>query len=445
MSLLYTIPFTLLVGAIGLLAAGSTAYLLTLTVAAALARREAGRAARRSRDGGWEAARLRLGVVIPAHNEEMVIEAALASLAKQDYPRECFEVIVIADNCTDRTPELAREKGATVLERSNPHEAGKGYALDWAFTRILAADQPADAFIILDADTWAAPDFLRRMAERLVAGRDGRGCCALQGRYGVLNADEGWRAALMSAAFELCNHVKLLGADRIGCWVGLKGNGMAFSREVLECARWSGRSITEDVDYGLDLLSHYRIRVGYVPEARVLAQMPTTGAQAGSQRERWERGRYGLVAVRVPRLLREAIAWRDLRLLDAVFGLLVPPLAELAFLIGLWGALIAAGGHAHLLPGIAAWEAAVVLCGFGLFLYVVGGLRVAGAPAAAYSALARAPLYAAWKFALYGGRFLARHTHRAGGRQWVRTERAPIDLLPGAPGADVAWKPGTRR
>ncbi len=47
--------------------------------------------------------------IIPAHNEEAVIGNLIESLNNQSYPRELFDIYVIADNCTDRTKEIARE------------------------------------------------------------------------------------------------------------------------------------------------------------------------------------------------------------------------------------------------------------------------------------------------------------------------------------------------
>lgn len=406
----------------------SVGYLLTL-LAAALARRGAAPSA--------STPPRRIAVVIPAHDEEPVLAQTLQSLKAQDYPSERVEIVVIADNCTDATAQIARREGVHVLERHSIDCRGKGYALAWAFDLLLAPHSPlesdpadrVEAFAIVDADTWVAPDFLSAMARRLPESAETPR--ALQGRYGVLNPGSGWRAALMRAAFELCNHVKLLGSDRLGLPVGLKGNGMIFTRATLASAPWTGRSITEDIDYGLDLLAEHGLRVEYAPEALVLAQMPITGTQGASQRARWEGGRYRLVRERVPRLLSAALRRRDARLLVAALDLTVPPLAELVGLIALWGAVLAVAAS-HLdtslrLASAAAYAAAVV----GLCAYVLVGLRAAGAGAEAYLALLRAPLYIFWKFALYGRALLTgrRGRDRAKGAvedEWVRTERIPL-------------------
>ena len=420
--------YTLLSALPGVVAGLSTGYLLLLLAAAAVAQRKAGgrsAAVRREPSECW-----RVAVLVPAHNEEPVLGATLASLRAQRYPEEYLETVVIADNCTDGTAEVARKAKVTLLERTDPVNRGKGYALNWAVANLLARPEPPDAFIIVDADTWVASDFVSVMTAVLASRQDASGCCALQGRYGVLNPGSGWRTRLMEAAFELFNHVRPLGSDHLGFSVGLKGNGMAFTRAVLERAPWEGRSITEDIDYGLDLLLRLGLRVSYVPEARVLAQMPVTSAQAASQRERWERGRYALLRERVPQLLLQGLRKRDLRLCDAAFQLLLLPLAELCGLVLVWGVLLAAGSLTGLLALPLLWLGLYLAVAVGVLGYVLGGLALAGATREVYLALLRAPAYAIWKCVLYATRFF-RPSRQTASPEWVRTERVPIpDLSP---------------
>jgi len=375
---------------------------------------------------------LSLVVLVPAHNEALVLDASLASLAQQDYPALSYEIVVVADNCTDDTAAIARAHGATVWERTNTQERGKGYALDWAITQLLARPLPADAFVVVDADTWAAPDFLSCMSTRLLSQTDARGLCALQGRYGVLNGAEGWRAALMGAAFDLVNHVRPLGRNRLGLSVGLKGNGMAFTREILARVRWHGDSLTEDLDFALDLARQENLRVAYAPEARVWAQMPTEGTQATSQRKRWEEGRRKSVRALALPLLREGIVGNRPLLIDSALDLLLPPLAELTVLVLFWLALVGFGVEHHLLPHPSWWIGAGGAAFAGLALYVLGGLRVAGAGRAAYLALLRAPFYMAWKLALLVTGRRAQSTAPGAPGEWVRTARAPM-AAPGLP------------
>uniref|UniRef100_UPI003FF0909D glycosyltransferase n=1 Tax=Candidatus Merdicola sp. TaxID=3085652 RepID=UPI003FF0909D len=53
--------------------------------------------------------------IIPAHNEEAVVGNLVESLKNQDYPKDLYDFYVIADNCTDNTAKIAREKGAIAV------------------------------------------------------------------------------------------------------------------------------------------------------------------------------------------------------------------------------------------------------------------------------------------------------------------------------------------
>ncbi len=419
---LLSLLFVLVTALVGAAALAWALSLLVLLAAAAGSRRTAPPAA----------APLRLAVVVPAHNEELVLAATLASLASQNYPVGCVQIVVVADNCTDGTAALARSQGAAVLERTHQTERGKGYALNFAISHLLAQPLVANAFVILDADTQAAPDFLACMSAQISQSQDPRGYGAWQGRYGVLNAKDSWRAALMTAAFDLVNHVKPLGRDTLGLSAGLKGNGMAFTASLAAALPWPGGSLTEDLDYGLELARRFNLRVQYVPEARVQAQMPATAEQAASQRKRWEQGRAGLVRERALPLLAEGLRRRSLLLIDTAWDLLTPPLAELAALLLAFLALTTLGTATYLLPHPAAWLGAAAFGLLGLGVYILGGLRVAGAGPDAYLALLRAPFYAVWKIALLvTGRRPSKNT----AEEWVRTERHSLtsDLSETAP------------
>ena len=71
----------------------------------------------------------RFAILVPAHNEEDVIERLLTSLGRLDYPTECFDICVVADNCDDATASIARTHGARVYERFDDSQRAKGYAL----------------------------------------------------------------------------------------------------------------------------------------------------------------------------------------------------------------------------------------------------------------------------------------------------------------------------
>src|SRR5689334_650844 len=73
-------------------------------------------------------------VLIPAHDEAPVIGATLHTLAPELGEHDA--VLVVADNCSDRTADIAREAGALVIERTCADKRGKGFALDFGFRHL---------------------------------------------------------------------------------------------------------------------------------------------------------------------------------------------------------------------------------------------------------------------------------------------------------------------
>ena len=352
----------------------------------------------------------RFVLLIPAHNEELLLGAALDSLSTLDYPRDQYEVVVIADNCSDSTAAIARRHGATALERFDTERIGKGYALEWALEQLSARSW--EAVVILDADTQVSQNLLRAFASGMAAGQS-----VMQARYEVLNAEESWRTRLMACALALAHIVKPLGREQLGLSDGLKGNGMCFVREVVARVPWSGASITEDIEYTLRLC-RAGYRVAFLPNAAVWAQMPTTGAQATSQRKRWEGGRYSLLFTVAPRLLSEGIRTRRKILRDRAAELIIPPFAELFALPIMLLAVCALVWRGLNWSG-AGWLCMAWLVTLGLeIVYLAGGMWVARVPASVALSLLRAPFYIVWKFGVYGVMAVSRS---AGG--WKRTER----------------------
>ena len=94
----------------------------------------------------------RFMTIIPAHNEEKVVVNLIESLKKLDYPKDLYDIYVIADNCTDKTAEVAKKAGAIVYERFDEAHKTKGHALQWFLAQKIEEDAPYDAFCIFDAD-----------------------------------------------------------------------------------------------------------------------------------------------------------------------------------------------------------------------------------------------------------------------------------------------------
>ncbi len=339
-----------------------------------------------------------VAVLIPAHNEEQLVGRAAASLLNQDLAAARRRVIVIADNCHDRTAHVATAAGAEVWVRDDGATRGKGRSLRWAMDRLLAELQPPGAVAVVDADSVAAPDLLRRLVGALDAGHD-----AVQADYRVLEETGSERERLVAAAFLLFHRVRLGGRARLGLPAALVGNGMAFSTGLLRRRRWESFSGVEDLEETV-ALRLAGVRVAFV-EGAIVRGPVASGAGAQGQRLRWEGGRWHVVRRAVPKLLASAVRRRDVGLLDAAFDLAVPPLGLLLATAMLGAALAAGLAATGVVPLTVAlpWLLAVV----AVAAYVPLGLISAGAPPESYVALLRAPAFLAAKLPVYARAALA--------------------------------------
>ena len=109
-------------------------------------------------------------LVVAAHNEHAVIGQLVENLKQLNYPKDMYDIYVIADNCTDNTAEIAEKAGALVHVRTHPTKKSKGYALQWMFDRLFKMDNQYDAVCVFDADNLVHPQFLMEMNNRLCKG-----------------------------------------------------------------------------------------------------------------------------------------------------------------------------------------------------------------------------------------------------------------------------------
>jgi cellulose synthase/poly-beta-1,6-N-acetylglucosamine synthase-like glycosyltransferase len=352
--------------------------------------------------------RLRFDVVVPAHDEAGGIAATVSSLLAMDYPSALYRVLVVADNCTDDTHERARDAGAHVLVREDPLRRGKGYALAYAFARILA-DERADAVVVVDADTVVSPNLLRAFAARLEAGAS-----AVQADYVVRNPDASWRTLLMSVALAAVHTLRSRARERLSLSAGLFGNGMCFTTSLLRAVPHEAFSIVEDLEYGIRL-GEAGYRVHFAHEARVCGEMPAGERAGGTQRNRWEAGRRRMARMHAFELLARAVRTRDRVCFDLAMNLLVPPLATIALatMLGLAVSVIVSWRAGHPAGAIWIWLGSALALG----VYGLRAWQLSGTGAKGLYGLCSIPRYVAWKVALS-----CRRSARAGS-DWVRTAR----------------------
>lgn len=342
-------------------------------------------------------------IVVPAHNEAAGIASTVKSLLALEWPQDKRRVVVVADNCSDDTARLAREAGAVVLERASATHKGKGYALQYAFDRL-----EGDAVVVVDADTRVTPNLLIAFAARLAKGAQ-----ACQAFYGVDNSQASWRTTLMAIAFAMFHRVRGRGRENLRLSCGLKGNGMCFTKALLQKVPHDAFSVVEDLEFGIRL-GKAGERVWYVDEAQVYGEMVSSEQASRSQRVRWEGGRQAMVRAHVGPLLKAAWQQKSGVLFDLAVDLLIPPLSYLG--LGA-AALTVAGALLAIVTGTgAATSSAAALCVTALSLYALRGWALSGTGARGLAMLAATPLYVVWKVGLM-------RKQASAPKSWVRTQR----------------------
>jgi cellulose synthase/poly-beta-1,6-N-acetylglucosamine synthase-like glycosyltransferase len=266
----------------------------------------------------------RVAVLIPAHDEETSIPRTLRSITPQLGPED--RLVVVADNCSDRTGDVARSEGAQVLTRKSLELRGKGYALDHG-VRHLEQDAP-DVVIIIDADCIVESGSIAILAA--AAAGSGRPIQALYRMTAPEGA--GLRQRIAEFAWLIKNQVRPLGLHRMGLPCQLMGTGMAFPWPVIRTAPLATGHIVEDLKLGLDLA-----RRGSPPlfctGAAVSSEFPSSNEGVRSQRTRWEHGHLRSILDDAPKLLLQSALRANAALASMALDLSVPPLALLAMLI----------------------------------------------------------------------------------------------------------------
>lgn len=260
----------------------------------------------------------RFALIVPAHNEEIVIGSLVDNLKALDYPQELYDVFVIADNSTDNTAKVARQHGATVFERTNDEQKGKGYALEWFFRKLFQMPQHYDAIAVFDADNLVDDQFLIHMNNRLCDGAK-----IVQGYVDAKNPLDTWVTASFAMSFWVANRMLQLARFNLGLSNYLAGTGFAISVDVLKKTGWGATSLTEDLEFSLKALLQGH-KTTYAYEAIVYDEKPLTFKQAWNQRKRWALGHVELFRTYSWEFIKEAIRKRDIVLFDAAVLVMQP-------------------------------------------------------------------------------------------------------------------------
>ncbi|MCD7846192.1 MAG: glycosyltransferase [Oscillospiraceae bacterium] len=305
----------------------------------------------------------RYGVLISARNEEAVLPQLIQSLREQDYPQPLIHIYVVADNCTDGTAQAARAAGATVYERFNLAQVGKGYALEWLLERIREEGtfRGYDGFFIFDADNLLAPDYIRRMNQTFSAGYSAVTSPRNSKNFGADWISHGYTLWFLHES-QLLNR----GRMALGSCCMVSGTGYVVSHALLDRAGgWPFHLMTEDAEFTAWCAVN-GVKVGYCQEAVFYDEQPDSLRASWNQRLRWVKGYMQMLNYYGGRLLRGmfqrgGLVCADMLLayLPSFIGAALSCLASVT--LALW--LLTSGGGWAAVAGVLALGTAQLLGG----------------------------------------------------------------------------------
>jgi cellulose synthase/poly-beta-1,6-N-acetylglucosamine synthase-like glycosyltransferase len=344
-------------------------------------------------------------VLVPAHNEGSGLLPTLDDIMAQldDGDR----LLVVADNCTDDTADLAKAAGAEVVERNDLAKIGKGYALDFG-VRYLKDNAPG-VVIVIDADCRLEQGAINALA--VTCGSSERPVQALY----LMTAPDTATHRVAEFAWRIKNQLRPSGLATLGLPCQLAGSGMAFPGALIGAVDLATGHLAEDLDLGLQFA-----RSGHAPlfcrTALVTSDFPSSGEAAAVQRQRWEHGHLAVIVTKSFPLIWAGLRTGNWELVALSLDAAVPPLILLGLLIALTFAL-------SLLAVVGGALAPLILSGVVLLAFGVGIVLAwtqAGRDLLSPTALISVIPYIGRKFGVYARAF-------SSNKKWVRTDRNGAD------------------
>jgi cellulose synthase/poly-beta-1,6-N-acetylglucosamine synthase-like glycosyltransferase len=219
---------------------------------------------------------IKFAVLVPAYKEDEVILNTVRKNLSVDYPKELFDIIVIADQLKTSTLDSLKETGA-ITHVVSFDRSTKAKAISSALNKYCDYSH----VVILDADNVMSKDFLKYFAFAFQ-----NGSVAIQGRRRAKNVETSY-SVLDGVSEEISNTIYRQGADGLGLSSPVSGSGMGFTYDLIYNKLRNSDAIGGfDKEFQIEILKS-RSHIDYIKEAYVYDEKIESIQVFENQRKRW--------------------------------------------------------------------------------------------------------------------------------------------------------------
>ena len=225
----------------------------------------------------------KFGILIPCRNEEEVIGNLIDSIKNLNYPKDLYDCIVIPNNCTDNTEEIAKQKNAKIISVDIPTRS-KGEVLKYTFDTLKNSDY--DAYVIFDADNIVDENFLKHMNDTL-----NEGYLVAQAFRDSKNPSDNYLTGSYTMFYYLQNVFYNESRMVLKRSAAINGTGFCVKKSVIDQYGFQVKTLTEDSEF-TGICSLNNVKIAFVKDAITYDEHPTNFKVSWRQRSRWTSGSY---------------------------------------------------------------------------------------------------------------------------------------------------------
>lgn len=276
----------------------------------------------------------KFAVILSTYGKEQVLSRSLYSLSGLVYPKNKYDLIVIADSYTSSIVQVAEKMGAKIMVPPiDKRDENKNIILPWAFDRILQGDESYDAVVIFDSDGLISGNYLEVMNYYLEQGSE-----VVQCSYNNLYNPEGWINRILEVDFLIDRFICPMGRRVLRLGINIRSNGICFSTALLREFPWKIEKHPSIIDYGFDLRLK-GIEIDFALTAVVFTPVLPVNRDRSNNSSNLIASSYQLSRKYMPQLLSRAVKTKSFKYVDMLVELVSPRFANLMLFVVAMGVL----------------------------------------------------------------------------------------------------------